>query len=330
MSAPAVDDSRDWVSPDPDRKRFLSGVPLESAGAGAADPGTKTDRSKKWGPMAYDWRTELPGIFARHADNCPRRNGGFCICGPLGYRASVVDPDTGRRSLSPDFETVTEAQAWQRDQHEAAVASNGVPTNGSDLGAVIDEFLDAAEDGRARDRNGSAYPPERLRQLRGALSYVDSALGSTPIEDVRRRHVQAMLEQLRASGVTTDRLTSIAAALRSLYAYAIQRDLVGYSPVVELGLPSPDEFEPSSPSDPSRPPAPAGYDTLSGTLARAPQPQEEWTPDRQYPDRQYAGREQPDAQWGNAMPIERVMWWAVRVVVLLFGLIALVLVAESV
>jgi Phage integrase, N-terminal SAM-like domain len=289
--------------------------------------------------MPYDWRTELPGIFARHADNCPRRNGGFCICGPLGYRASLVDPETGRRSLSPDFETVAEAQAWQRDQHEAAVASNGVPTNGSDLGAVIDEFLQAAEDGRARDRGGEAYPPERLRQLRGALSYVDSALGSTSIEDVRRRHVQAMLEQLRASGVTTDRLTSIAAALRSLYAYAIQRDLVGYSPVVELGLPSPDELEPRSPADPSLP-APATYDTLSGALARMPRAEENWSPDRQYrdpqygdrqyPDPHYAERHSPDGQWGNAMPMERVMWWAVRVVVLLFGLIALVLVAESV
>jgi hypothetical protein len=32
----------------------------------------------------------------------------------------------------------------------------------------------------------------------------------------------------------------------------------------------------------------------------------------------------------TAMPMEQVMWWAVKVVVLLFALIALVLVAESV
>jgi hypothetical protein len=279
--------------------------------------------------MAYDWRTELPGIFARHADNCPRRNGGFCICGPLGYRASIVDPETGRRSLSPDFETVAEAQAWQRDQHEAAVASNGVPLNRSDLGAVIDEFLQAAEDGTARDRNGAPYPPERLRQLRGALSYVDSALGTTPLEDVRRRHVQAMLEQLRASGVTTDRLTSIVAALRSLYAYAIQRDLVGYSPVVELGLPELDQPEPGDPSEPQRAPSPAAFDTLSGALARMPQVEEQPGSSPQYTGQQYAVPAPAESQYG-AMPIERVMWWAVRVVVLLFALIALVLVAESV
>jgi Phage integrase, N-terminal SAM-like domain len=198
-----------------------------------------------------------------------------------------------------------------------------VPTDGSQLGAVIDEFLLAAEQGTARDRAGRPYPPERLRQLRGALSYVDSALGSTPIEDVRHRHVQAMLEQLRASGVTTDRLTSIAAALRSLYAYAIQRDFVGYSPVVELGLPSAEEsFEPGYQPQFAERNGPTAYDTLSGALASVP------PVERQPPPRPYA--EQGFSEFGNAMPIERVMWWAIRVVVLLFALIALVLVAESV
>jgi hypothetical protein len=261
--------------------------------------------------MAYDWRTEVPGVFARHADDCPRRDGGLCICGPLAYRASVVDPDTGRRSLSPEFETVAEAQAWQRDQHESVKASNGVPVSDAELGAVIDEFLQDAEDGRARDRNGNPYSPERLRQLRGSLSYVDSALGSTNLEDVRRRHVQAMVDQLRGAGVTTDRVTSITAALRSLYAYAIQRDLVGYSPVVELSLPGPDELEPSDNG--------AGHelptDTLSGVVAQAPRVEAE---------------PEPKAFTPAAMPMEQVMWWAVKVVVLLFALIALVLVAESV
>lgn len=280
--------------------------------------------------MPYDWRTELPGVVARHADNCPRRSGGFCICGPLGYRASIVDPDTGRRSLSPEFETVAEAQAWQRDQHEAVVASNGIPSNSSELGAVIDEFLVAAEQGSARDRGGQPYPPERLRQLRGALSYVDSSLGSTAIEDVRHRHVQAMLEQLRASGVTNDRVTSIAAALRSLYAYAIQRDLVGYTPVVELDLPEPGQFEPSGSWNGTKGSAPSPYDTLTGALEQMPRQDDEQRYERQYPTRDYAEPEYGRGVIASAMPMERVMWWAIRVIVLLFALIALVLVAESV
>ena len=163
-----------------------------------------------------------------------------------------------------------------------------------------------------------------------------------------------MLDQLRASGVTADRLTSIAEALRSLYAYAIQRDLVGYSPVVELGLPEPGDFPPSNGSDPARARAPV-YDTLSAALAQAPQEDERpfpTYPTGQYPTGQYATGQYPTGQYGsvpygngqqgngqhengngnvlNAMPVERIMWWAIRVVVLLFALIALVLVAESV
>jgi hypothetical protein len=284
---------------------------LESA---RAEQAARTLRKEEQLSMAYDWRTEVPGIFARHADTCPRRDGGLCTCGPLGYRASVVDPETGRRTLSPEFETVAEAQGWQRDQHETVRASNGMPVSGAELGAVIDEFLQDAEDGRARDRSGKPYPPERLRQLRGALSYVDSALGSTDIEDVRRRHVQAMVDQLQAAGVTADRVSSITSAMRSLYAYAIQRDLVGYSPVVELSLPDPDELEQTG--NGAVPEHALSGDTLSGVLVRPPGvAQEEADLDR------YSQQ---------VMPMERVMWWAIKIVVLLFALIALVLVAESV
>jgi hypothetical protein len=277
--------------------------------------------------LPYDWRTEVPGVFARHADNCPRREGGFCVCGPLAYRASVVDPETGRRSLSPEFGTVAEAQAWQRDQHEAAKASNGIAVDGGELGAVIDEFLEAAESGRARDRQGERYSPERLRQLRGALSYVDSALGTTNLEDVRHRHIQAMLDQLRAAGVTVDRVTSIVGALRSLYAYAIQRDLVGFSPVVELALPEPEQFDMGHGTSAGDGAGVFTPDTLSGMLARAPY-EEVRPPD---PDHRPVQTTLPlERSPFEAMPMERVMWWAVKVVVLLFALIALVLVAESV
>jgi len=267
--------------------------------------------------MPYDWKTELPGIFARHADTCPRRNGGVCVCGPIGYRSSIADPTTGKHLLSPEFESVAEAQTWQREhqqpqQQQPQPEPQRVALSDAELGAVIDDFLQEAEDGQARDRNGEPYERERVRQLRASLSYVDSALGSMNLEDVRRRHVQAMLDQLRSSGATSDRITSIAAALRSLYAYAIQRDLVGYSPVVELALPEPETFARNGTPDPGEPAPVSTSDTLIGVLAQAPLPQE------------------PQAAQPYAMPIETVMWWAIKIVVLLFALIALVLAAESV
>ena len=62
--------------------------------------------------MPYDWKTELPGVFSRHDQSCPVRDGGQCTCGPLGYRASVRDWQSNRRSLSPSYETAEVALAW--------------------------------------------------------------------------------------------------------------------------------------------------------------------------------------------------------------------------
>jgi hypothetical protein len=187
--------------------------------------------------VAYDWKTEAPGVFSRHADNCPVRDGQECTCGPLGYRASVREWDTNRRTVSPTFESIHEALAWQRDQMVSREASRGLAIERGELGALIDEFLQAAEDGMVRDGGNQPYTRDGVRALRGALSYADSELGTMDVQDVRRRHIQALLDQLRAAGVPPARIVAVAGALDSLYSYAIQRDLVGFSPVVALQLP---------------------------------------------------------------------------------------------
>ena len=209
--------------------------------------------------MPYDWKTELPGILARHADTCPRNRGGVCICGPLGYRASVIDPQTGREVLSPEFESVAEAQSWQREQEQANKASQGigarvaaeaqawlrdqrasrgdggrVAVESEDLGAVVEEFLQAAENGRVGDRSGRRYPPDRLRELRGALSYVAAELGAMNIEDVGRSDVESFVERLRRSGLSAARVDSVVDGLDALFSYAVERDLVATNPVAEL------------------------------------------------------------------------------------------------
>jgi hypothetical protein len=190
--------------------------------------------------VAYDWKTELPGIVSHHADNCPVRDGGECTCGPLGYRASVRDWDTNERRVSPVLHTTYEAVDWQRENVASAPSPSPSPRvaveERGQLGALIDEFLQATEDGLVRGDDGARYTREEMRELRGALSYVDSELGSMDVQEVRRRHVQALLDQLRGSGVTPARVSAIADAIRSLYTYAIRRDIVGFTPAVELEL----------------------------------------------------------------------------------------------
>jgi hypothetical protein len=358
--------------------------------------------------VPYDWKTELPGIFSRHADNCPVRDGLECTCGPLGYRSSIRDWETNSRTISPLFETVHEALAAQRDQIAGQDAARGVALDRGELGALIDEFLQAADDGMGRDGD-DRYTREQVRALRGALSYVDSELGTMDVQDVRRRHIQALLGQLRSSGVPPARISAIVDALNDLYAYAIRRELVGFSPVVELDLPDPDPGAPGGTAQATRtappppaPPMPPAWTT--GELWTAPPPVgPPWTPfpfvppgtgepppanvyppgaytpppgtvvdpsGNVYPTGAYApppgftygyppppgytypgfGPQQPtangyatgalntilgqpgtipDANYDATMQ-ERWLWWTVRIIVIVFVLIALVLVAESV
>ena len=344
--------------------------------------------------MTYDWKTELPGIFSRHTDNCPVRDGGECTCGPLGYRASIRDWETNRRTVSPMFETLPEALAWQQDE---VVSQNGSrpAVDRTELGALIDEFLQAAEDGMVRDPRGQRYAREGIRALRGALSYVDSELGPMAAQDVRRRHVQGLVTQLRGAGLAPERIVEVVNALSALYSYAIRRDLVGYSPVVELELPRAGQSVPQTVPPPANAEAPGSWTTGDPWTAPPPQVGPPWTPppfdahtDPQTPPPYTApgnGWPPPYATYGDprtgtqfempgyatggfttpsavpptngygTAPVstapfsamfgapgtvpdanydatmqERWLWWTVRIIVIVFVLIALVLVAESV
>jgi hypothetical protein len=176
------------------------------------------------------------------------RNGRACRCGTLAYRSSVRDWASNRRVLSPLFPTSAQARAWLADQVSSLQAIRGVALEGAELGDVIDQFLEAAEEGRARDRWGQPYTHERLRELRGALSYVDAELGLLNVADVRRRDVQGLVDRLVAAALPVGRVYDVVDALDALYAYAIRGDIVGFSPVVWLALPGAAEPNPGPPS----------------------------------------------------------------------------------
>jgi hypothetical protein len=187
--------------------------------------------------VGYDWKTELPGVVSHHADSCPVRDGGLCTCGPLGFRASVRDWQSNQRSVSPIFRTIAQAVDWQRVPLTAPTGAGSKVKPQRELGPLIDAYLDDAEHCLAPNERGMPYTRDEMRSLRAAMSYVDLELGSMSIEDVRRRHVQALLDQLRASGVPQARISLVLDGLRSFYAYAIRREIVGFSPLVEIELP---------------------------------------------------------------------------------------------
>ncbi|MFL5842476.1 MAG: hypothetical protein ACJ77Z_18680 [Thermoleophilaceae bacterium] len=194
--------------------------------------------------MAYNWTTEWPGVYARHADECPLRRGGDCTCAHVTYRASAKAPDERSRILSPEFDTAIEARDWLRDQRARLTAASAVAEEGPAVSAVIREFLGAAERGEARDHAGAAYNRQRVSEMRAGLAYVEGQMGSALIQSVRRRHVQALVDELHAAGLSSDRVIAVISTLRELFVYAIQRDLVDFNPIVQLRLPADDRSAP--------------------------------------------------------------------------------------
>src|SRR3954465_8439600 len=192
-------------------------------------------KQKKTRQAAYDWSTKLPGVYSRHSGVCPIRKGRKCTCGPRGYRATAPGSEANLRVVSPTFESLPEALDWQRRQHGQQDGSSSVGDR-SELGVLIEEFIEAAEAAVVRDPHGQPFTQLGLRELRGGLSYVDSELGGIAVQDVRRRHIQGMVTQLQASGLAAERIAWVIDSLNALYSYAIRHDVVDFSPVVELSL----------------------------------------------------------------------------------------------
>ena len=326
-------------------------------------------KKKKTRQAAYDWSTKMPGVSSRHSGTCPIRNGKKCTCGPRGYRATARGPETNLRVVSPTFESLPEALDWQRRQQGESEGWSSIGDR-SELGALIEEFIEAAEDGVARDADGQAFTPVGLRELRGGLSYVDSELGGIAVQDVRRRHIQRMVSQLQASGLATERIAWVVDSLNALYSYAIRHDVVDFSPVVELSLEQSDNGSPydlrtpppfTAPrapwtpppfTTPGAPPTPPPFTAprANGTPPSFTVPGAAWTPPPYAPPGFVSGElpqphlngtsgffptmsggsaTAPDANYDATMQ-ERWLWWTVRIIVIVFVLIALVLVAESV
>ena len=90
-------------------------------------------------------------------------------------------------------------------------------TRESSLGAVIAEFMRAADAGADRE-------------LRAALSHVDAELGTMRVGNVRPRHLTGLLADLREAGLSPRREAAVVEALHAVFAFAVARGLVAADP----------------------------------------------------------------------------------------------------
>jgi site-specific recombinase XerD len=157
-----------------------------------------------------------------------------------------------------------------------------------------DAFLVAARDGRARDASGRRYSEDALEELDVALrGHIAEELGDLPLGALRRWQVQGFVNELADSGLSPHRLHAIVAALRAVVRYAHEDGLIEANPIEGLIVPSGEDREP-------RP-----FTTTDQLTAVTP------------------------AIGGQFIP-DQMLWQLVKVVTIVFVLIALVLAAESI
>jgi hypothetical protein len=266
--------------------------------------------------MTYDMTTNWRHVFAKHADDCPARDGGACTCGPLGYRAVVEDPATRRRVPSPLLADADAARVWYQEQR-AAVEAAEAAAHGDQIAALADEMVELAADGRELNLRGQQYSPAGLRELRTGLTrHVVPQLGSLRIQDLRAQHVQEFADRLVADGLSRQRTGSVVNALRALCAFAVRRGLIERNPADLLVLPAE--------AAPSRATATGAFTTGWQDQDRNRSTTGTWAPTT-------TPTPTNDGLIAEAASLpDRAIWWCLKVIVLVFVLIILVLIAESI
>ena len=125
------------------------------------------------------------------------------------------------------------------------------PAAGIRLDDLIDDFLDSAERGHARDRYGRRFTRDALRELRWCLEgHVREELGTLGVREVHRDDLEALVFGLGDRGVSPRRLRAIVRSVRAMYDYAVDNRLARTNPAERVALP--DEREIEAPVRPGR------------------------------------------------------------------------------
>jgi integrase len=186
--------------------------------------------------MPKDTSTRFQGVYARHKKGCGIEQGSKCSCKP-SYWGKAWDRAAGRAVKTALLPTPSAASHARGDLLDELKRGQGPATATIRLSKAIDRFLLAAEEGVALNKHGRRYKPSAVRDLKGALRrHVEPALGHKRVGDVRRGDCQRLVDDL--SGMSGSRVRTVVNAIRSLYRWAQDRDLVQHDPAALVRLPA--------------------------------------------------------------------------------------------
>jgi len=177
------------------------------------------------------------GIRKLHSKGCPGQDGGRCRRG-AGWEASVYFAREGRK-VRKTFPRKAEAESWRDD---AKVAANrGALRPNSDTRRLADALTDHVEGmrrGMVRPKGRAAYKPNTVRSYERAVAVIASTFGALRVTDVRRRDVQALVDELLAESAAPASVANILNPLQAFYRRAIDRDEIAHNPTERIDLPA--------------------------------------------------------------------------------------------
>jgi integrase len=190
-------------------------------------------------PVTKDTKTRYQGVYARHKQDCALAHGGDCDCSP-SYWGKAWDRSSGKHRKTRMFPSLAAARQARSDL-EATLLRGSLPASGTmRVAAAIEAYLRAIESGTALNKHGRQYKPSAIRDLKGALkNHVKDELGAKRIADVRRGDVQRLVDQLTPAKSGSS-VRTVVNAIRSLYAWAQDRELVSNDPAQRVRLPAMD------------------------------------------------------------------------------------------
>jgi len=119
------------------------------------------------------------------------------------------------------------------------MARGGLPQEGPQrLRDAHKRFIAAAREGRALNKHGRRYKRSAWEDIDECLAkHVVPVLGPRRLADVKRANVQRLVDDLSPK-MSGSRVRSIVNAIRSLYRWAQDRELVAHDPAAHVRLPA--------------------------------------------------------------------------------------------
>jgi site-specific recombinase XerD len=187
--------------------------------------------------MPKDTKTRYQGVYARHRLDCAVERDRSCNCSP-SYWGQVWDRANGKPRKTKAQRTIAEARNARADL-EATLRAGMLPASSTmRVAKAIEAYLGAIESGTALNKRGRPYKPSAVRDLRGALEgYAQPAFGGHRLADVRRGDVQRLVDSMTPEK-SGSRVRTVVNSIRSLYAWAQDRELVDHDPASCVRLPA--------------------------------------------------------------------------------------------